>query len=483
MLQPQSQDAALPTALTARLGGHFFTGVAALAASQLLGRAVGLAFTLALTRLVSREDFGIFNIGMTTATIAGLVQDLGISRTVVKKVSRNPATARLIVGLLVYLKLALAVVAGALVAGALFALGFERRIAVAGALCALIIPSASLWLLIENAAQGLRAIGLLSVGYLSVAVAQSTLALAAALFSKGDLEIVILSYALGNVVALAILWRGFTRVAGDIAPSVNFLFWRRIVLHSLPYLGAAAAVAALGRVEAVILGRLVGPAETAVFVVAFKMFETALFVAYSAQIAMNSIVAALIRDNRERFARWFAWETSLAAALLTPAVVAGVVIGPGLLALLFPPTYGEAALPLTILAGTLPISALQVFASGALMLTNHQRGILAISISTLVVQIALNFALVPHLGAVGAALAFASGQVFAAVACIERVRAWLLVGWDALRPLGYVLAVQTAAAVAGGLAAWWFGVLPGCAVALLVTLAGLVGRLTLEPPA
>jgi O-antigen/teichoic acid export membrane protein len=483
MRQPPIQEIARQPGLSATLGKDVLGGVATLATAQLLSRAIGFGFTLTLTHLLTLEDFGTFNIAMTTATIAGLVQDLGISRTVVKKVSRNPRAAHSLVGQLIYLKLALSIGAGMILVAALLALGFDKKIVAASALFALILPSASLWLLMENAAQGLGAIRLLSLGYLSVAISQSMLGLAAAVLSGGNLKIVILSVLVGNVAATGIMLWGFTAIAGRITPSINLLFWGRIALHSLPYLGAAAAVAALGRIEALILGRFTGAAETAIFVVAFKIFETALFLAYSAQIAMNSTVAKLILVDRARFGRWFAWETSLAAALVVPAVLASVLLAPSLLGLIFPPAYAAAALPLTILAGAFPISTLQVFASGSLMLTNHQRGVLAISLSTLAVQVVLNFALVPPFGPVGAAVAFAGGQVFAAVACVERTRAWLLQDWRSLRPLAYVLLVQAAAGLLGLTVGFWSGAPAGCAVAGLLALAGLAGNLRIEPPA
>ncbi|MFC7540080.1 polysaccharide biosynthesis C-terminal domain-containing protein [Siccirubricoccus deserti] len=213
------------------------------------------------------------------------------------------------------------------------------------------------------------------------------------------------------------------------------------------------------------------------------MFEAALFIIYSAQIAMNATVARLIQHDRAGFGRWFGWELSLAAALLLPALVFGLLAAGPLIGLLFPAAYAAAAAPLAVLLATLPVTALQALAAGALMLTDRQGAVLLLNALVVTAQLALNLLLIPGHGALGAALAVAGSQALAALAGIALAGHWLLPGWRALRPLGRVLLVQAVAAAAGLAARAVAGELVGVAVALLLLIAGCGAiRLRLLPP-
>jgi O-antigen/teichoic acid export membrane protein len=466
-----------------RTAGRVLQGAAVLAASQIASRAIGMVFTLTLAHLLSIEDFGTYNLALSAIVIAGMVQDLGLSRSVVKAVARAPAEAAGWVGRLAPLKLGLGVIAALLLPGGAALAGYGSGVVGILAIVALLLPAANLWLLLENAGQGLHAIRVLATGYLANTLLQSGLGLVAALATGGDLRAVAGALVVASLLNAALMWRLLTGVAGPIRLRLDPAFCRRVLAESLPYLGAALALVALGRVEPLLLGLLADEAEVARFVAAFKLFEAAIFVVYAAQIAMNPTVARLILHDRAGFGRWFGWELSLAAALLLPALVFGLLAAGPLIGLLFPPAYAAAAAPLAVLLAALPVTALQALAGGALMLTDRQGAVLALNAAVVATQVALNLLLIPGQGALGAALAVAGSQALSALTGIALAGHWLLPDWRALRPLGRVLLVQAAAA-AGGLAARAVaGDAAGAAAALLLLVAGCGAiRLRLLPP-
>jgi O-antigen/teichoic acid export membrane protein len=484
MISPARPDA--PTSATEplrRTAGRVLQGAAVLAASQIASRAIGMVFTLTLAHLLSIEDFGSYNLALSAIVIAGMVQDLGLSRSVVKEVARAPAEAAGWVGRLAPLKLGLGVIAALLLPGVAALAGYGPGIIALLGIVALTLPAANLWLLLENAGQGLHAIRVLATGYLASTLLQSGLGLIAALATGGDLRAVAGALVVASLLNAALMWRLLTGVTGPIRLRLDLAFCRRVVGESLPYLGVALTLAALGRVEALLLGLLADEVEVARFIAAFKLFEAALFVIYSAQIAMSATVARLIQHDRPGFGRWFGWELSLAAVLLLPALVFGWLAAGPVIGLLFPPAFAAAAAPLAVLLATLPVTALQALAAGALMLTDRQGAVLALNLGVVAAQLALNLLLIPAHGALGAALAVAGSQALAAAAGIALAGHWLLPAWRALAPLGRVLLVQAVAA-AGGLAACAVaGTLPGVAAALLLLVVGCGAiRLRLLPP-
>ncbi|MFC7540079.1 oligosaccharide flippase family protein [Siccirubricoccus deserti] len=239
-----------------RTAGRVLQGAAVLAASQIASRAIGMVFTLTLAHLLSIEDFGTYNLALSAIVIAGMAQDLGLSRSVVKEVARARAEAAEWVGRLAPLKLGLGVIAALLLPGAAALAGYGPGVVGILAIVALLLPAANLWLLLENAGQGLHAIRLLATGYLANTLLQSGLGLVAALATGGDLRVVAAALVVASLLNTALMWRLLTGVAGPVRLRLDLAFCRRVLGQSLPYLGVALATVALGRLEPLLLGRL-----------------------------------------------------------------------------------------------------------------------------------------------------------------------------------------------------------------------------------
>jgi O-antigen/teichoic acid export membrane protein len=453
-----------------------------LVASQVGSRAVGLLFTLSLAHLLSVENFGILNIASSALVLGGMLQDLGLSRTVVKEVARRPDQAAFWVGQLCIVKALLGIGFGILIPLGAGAAGYPAEAISVLWVMGLALPFGNVWLLFENAVQGMNATSVLAVGYVASAAFQCALGLSAAVLTKGNLQWVSMAMVAASMLNLALIWRMFSAIAGRVRLGFDFAFVRRVVANSIPYLGFAVAVASMGRLEMLFLGRFAAPDAVAHFAAAYKIFESAIFAVYSFQIALNPVLAPLLPSRLPEFGRWFAWETSLAAALLVPALLAGIWLARPVLGLLFPPSYAAAAKPLIVLAVTLPVAALQVLGSGVLMLTDHQRTVLKITAVVLIVQVFFGLVLIPFYGATGAALAIAGTQTFAAALSIGLVIHWFIGRRAVLWPLAWVLGVN-ALCLLLALPVWrTCGAGWGTAVAVLTLTAGLAGRLKLSPP-
>ncbi|WP_149536333.1 oligosaccharide flippase family protein [Siccirubricoccus phaeus] len=473
--------AAEPLHLAAR---RVARGAAILAASQILARAIGMGFTLALAHLLPIEAFGTWNLALSALVLAGLLQDAGLSRSVVKEVARNPASAAAWIGRLLPLKLGLGLLAAPLLPLLAWAAGYGAEVVLVIAVIGLALPAANLWLLLENAGQGLHAIRALARGALATAALQTLCGLLAAWLSGGALPAIAAGFVLAGLLNLALLWRWVGRLAGPLRWQWAPGFAWRVLRDSLPYLGVALAAAALGRMEMLLLGLLAGEAEVALFTAGFKLFEAALFLVHAVQIALNPTLARLIQADRPGFARWFGWQMSLPAALLLPAAALALPVSGLLIHLLYPAGYGMAVGSLALLAMALPVVALQLLANGALVLTDRQGLVLLLQGGVVAAQIGLNLWLIPRLGAGGAALALAGSQALGAGLGLWLVRRLLLPGWGALAPVLRVLAVQ-AAAIGLGLATALLLRHSGMAVAVaaLAWAAGLATiRFRLLPP-
>jgi O-antigen/teichoic acid export membrane protein len=206
---------------------------------------------------------------------------------------------------------------------------------------------------------------------------------------------------------------------------------------------------ALFRLDAVLLGVYKGAAAVGSYAVAYRLFETTLFLTFSVQGATFPVMAAA--GDGETVARQVTRGLTLAGSVYAMFFAVCVCDAPGVIRLLFGSSYEHvsagalrwlAAAPLCYLAGALATSALQAVRRRPL--------ILASSLVALAVNVVLNVVLIPRMGGTGAALATTvSYAVLAAVALAGLARAGVRV------PLSRALLVPvvTGAATAGVLIA------------------------------
>lgn len=470
-----------PPSLGARARG-VLRGAALLASAQLLARLFTMVFTLVVARLMSVEDFGAMNFALSALVVFALIQDLGISRTVVKEIARRPEDAAVWLGRLLPAKLLLGVVAAFLLPLLAGVAGFGASTVLLLGVAACLLPAGAVWLLFENATQGIGAVRLLAGVTVSNAVLQTVLGLAAALASEGNPRALVAAMGVANVLSTLILWRLLSRRVGPIRPTFDVAFLRQTIVSSLPYLSVAVAVAALGRIEFLLLARISGDTQAGIFAAAFKLFEALLFVLYATQIAMNPILAKFVVGDRVSLDRWLNWEFGVVVACIVPACILSAWLAEPVIGLLYPSDYAAAGAVLGVLASALPIVALQVFSSGVLILTDRQTEVMALNFAVLAAQVTFSLLLIPAHGAVGAALALACSQgvaAFLGMALLARGVA----GPAAFSSLWRMLA-GTAVAIGAGLATRAASNdLFGIAVALVVVACCLpLARVRLLPP-
>ena len=457
-------------------------GAALLASAQIVSRMFTMVFTLVIARLMSVADFGAMNLALSMVVVFALIQDLGISRTVVKEIARRPEGASQWIGRLLPVKLLLAGVAAVMMPALAALSGYDASMVVLLVVAACMLPTASVWLLLENATQAVGAVHVLAGVTVTNAVLQTTIGLAAVLGGGGDPRLLVAAMGTANLISTVVLWLQLVRRVGPIRLGFNLLFSRQTITASLPYLAVAIAVAALGRVELILLARLAGDEAAGVFAAAFKIFEAALFVLYAVQIAMNPTLALLVVGDRPNLERWLDWEFGALAASIVPVAVCGALLAGPLISLLYPPGYEAAGGVLVVLIVGLPIVGLQVFTAGVLMLTDRRRAVLLLNVTVLAAQVTLSSLLIPHYGALGAAVALACSQGLAAILGLALI-AGRLAGRRAFARSSRMLVASLVALAAGWAARAAAGDLAGMATAVLVLVCCLpFAKVRLLPP-
>jgi O-antigen/teichoic acid export membrane protein len=445
-------------------------------AAQALGKAavliIGAASIAITTRYLGAAGYGNLALALALVQMLGVLADFGIVTVLVREISRQPRrTAELVGGALTLrLLLGLAVVAAA----GLVSLAYSPDLRV-------VILLAGLPFVIGLATTSLSTVfqARLQMGRAAVADVAGRLAALAALIVvvEADLEIegVVVSIAVGAAVSLAI-----TAAMVRIRP--RLAHWRELLVPAVP-LGIALAVNEVYfRADTFILSLFRPFAEVGQYTLAYRIFELLAVIPAIVMTSAFPLLSRYVTEQRELAARVIDATADLFVALAAPIAAGGLVLAPELVRLVAGDAFAEAATPLRLLlcaAGAAWISGLLGY---TLIAADHRREVLLLALVALVVNLALNLALVPSYGA------DASAAIALGCELLLLGGGWLLVRRMGLTPRLRALWRAVAAAAAMAAVLVWLRdatlavLIPLGAVVYVAVLAALGGRRLLERP-
>lgn len=424
--------------------------VATNTAVQVAGRAVALATGTAsiviLTRYLGSEDYGKLVLAFSYLQIFGVIADAGMFTVVVRELARSPERAEELVSTTLALRLVLSLATIALAAAISLALPYDEQVRVA----ILIAGGAMLFGLLNSAVVALFQAELrMDRAVISDAIGRALTLAGTATAAALDLGFyaVIAAAVVGTLVTFGVALR-FARRSVRLRPRLDRVLSRRLLATSLP-LGVALAVNEVYfRVDTFIISLYEPFREVGLYALAYRVLEMAVSfpgVFFGSVFAvLSGYVAA--SDARVNSTIQLAFNALVLVAL--PLAAGGLVVAPDVVVLAGGDEFARASTPLAILLCAGALSLVNGLFGYALIAKDRQRDALAMSGFALVVNIALNLALVPTYGIVAAAAVTAGCEV------VMLVSAYLLMRrrfdfFPSLHVLGP--AAGAAAVMAGGL--------------------------------
>jgi len=381
----------------------------ALFAIQLANALLPLLLAPFLTRVLGKDGYGLFALGIAFIQIATILTDYGFGLSAVYQIARsrgNMDKIRRISGAVYACKLALCVLATACVF--LYPLVQDSYAAHRGyfwvlSLSVIGITLQPVWLF-----QGLERMGAITLYVLVSRLSFVGLTLLLAR-NAGDLELVAwlngLSHLLAAAIGLAFVYR-----AGAWPRWTGWRYAKRIFASSTEYFWSRLAVASYGAGAILFLGTFSTPAQVAIYSVAEQFYRGA--------IAVYSPVTQALYPHmaRHRDVALFKKLFALALAVAAVGIVMGVILGPWLIDLVFGHEYAQS------------YGVFFVF---------------MLALAAAVPSILLGY---PFLGALGNASAANRSVVFAGLIQVLALAALYAAGWfSALAVVGAVLAAEVSA--------------------------------------
>lgn len=389
-------------------------GAASLFVLQSAGRLAGLAFVVAVTSRVAPDQFGRYSTVAAVVLVANFLADFGTSSAITRRVSRSPGEADAILAGTLLGSFGLGLVAYAAAVGFAW-LAYPGHTVADMAIGAAAVPAASVLSSLLGALDGagliarraaLTAVQTMAVAagaipvVLGMGIRWAIVALAVAPALSAGLAVV--------AVRRAHIWRSPLRLdAGRLLD---------LLRSAIPFAITGGLAALTMRFDVILLSVFRSAAETARYDLALRLIEAAGYLSTALTGPLLFILSRRLgahdTDGAGR-----AYKEALRVLYLVgvPLSVGLAILARPIITLAAGPEYAGAATPFAIMAAGQWLTWV-IFVQGSLLMAGDfvRKGLAVVAVVA-GVTVALDLAIVPATGAVGAAVAMLMAWTFAGV--------------------------------------------------------------------
>lgn len=457
--------------MDARKPDSLFTNAGVLLSSRLLIAVLGWAGTVLIVRTLSVSEYGQFTLVFTTLGIVSVLTDLGIGRIAVRGILHGDDRAAF-TGNYIMLRSALGLVAYGVVVAFVVVAGYPATVLHATLVAGLVIlfgAPGNAYGTVFQAHRRLRGLSLTRVLSRTAQLGLTT----ALVVAGGSLLVLTIPAVLADLLVL--LW--VAPAAHRMAPiryALDLRAWGAMLAEAAPLSAGAALASIYYRADSLLLSKLDGFEAVAFYGIAYKFVDLLHEASTAVNAAILPVLVAAWPDRAEAFVATVRRGATLLALFLGLALVEFMLFAEDVIGLLYGSTYEQAAHAARVVVAADAVA----FATGLALIVlvaagRNRRYPLIIGVG-LVLNVALNLALIPAYGYEGAA--------YATLATNLLVVAWML--REAQRvpglsrfprpPLLRIVAAALTAGVVGVSAAWWLPWIPAAVLTALVYLGAVV---------
>lgn len=437
--------------------------------AELIGKFSTLGLMVVLARQEGPAGLGVFVFALAWSELASTPIDMGYDRHFQRLIARDPSRLGSVLFNVLVLKARRAVPVVAASWVLVWVLGYEGDTRAAVYLLTVVYLLETVRytaFAVFTAHERADLIGLVLVVQ---RLASGGLGLLALLLGYGVVAVAG-AYVIAAAIGLALAAVLFVRVVGLPRFALPREPRAELERHSLPFAAQEVLSAGMARLDVILLSVFATQAVVGLYGAAYRMLEATLIVSTSLLGAFSAMFTYLDEHSEPSIRAVFGRAVKLSLVLLVPCAVPLAVLPGPVLGLFFGPGFEAGADALRLLAPTVVILG-NVMLTGSLIASRlSPRLLLRCFALAFVVNVGGNLALVPSLGATGAALAMLLCEAVLGVVMLR----------IAVRAVGAPPLLETVgAAVAGGAAMALLLALVDGPLLLLLAAGGLVYALVL----
>ncbi len=383
-----------------RLAGNML----ALVAGDFGSRLLGFVVTVYLARVLETSGFGIVNIGLSVLGYAMLIVSPGVQFLE----TRNVAAGQERVNLVLSLRLILALIVTLLAAG--ISVFVVKDIAVRLTVILFVCSTVPLALFLDWYYAGKEEFPLVSGAKLLMYLVYLVIVLLA-VQTPGDITLVPVSFAAGNMAAAATLLVLFKRRGGELRFIPDVAGFIKILRENIPVGVSMFLAQSAINLPPILLGWLVSTSDAGVFSAGMKIIFLLLIADRVLHTLLLPVATRHYAGKRDEAPELFSLVTKWVTMVALPISILGMVFASPIIQLVFGAGYSEAALVLKILMAFFFFTLLNTICICVLLGSGNERSYSSTMLAGSAITVMLILLGTISAGMVGAAAGIVVGEI------------------------------------------------------------------------
>ena len=370
----------------------------------------GLKFVsvIYLARILGAEGFGKINFATATLAYFMLLVNLGLNTYGIREIARDKERMKKYINNILTIKLLSSVFAFLLVA--IFVYFLPKPLEIKKLILFFGFSLFTFSFTIDWVFMGIQRMQYIALARITQNLIYVTLIVTLVKIPDQILSIPLVQVG-SALVAVLILMTVFVRKYGSFKLDFDFSFWKEILSQSFPMALSLIAIQIYLNFDTVMLGFMKSDGDVGWYNAAYKVIGVLLLGGCIYYNAIFPVISNLYKKSLEKLKHLMQFTLSLMILIIAPMLVLGTIFAAQIIGLIFGDGYQESAVVFQILLWSVAAVLLNGLFGRCLLGCDRQKyHLVCVSAGTLV-NLILNFLLIPPLGIKGAAIATVAAEI------------------------------------------------------------------------
>ena len=400
--------------------GTVLRGFAVLSAATVLIRLIGFVAVTLLARKAGPHTFGTYSFAFALAGfVVGVPTNFGIGTLGIRKIARDPEDAGKVVGEALAVQAIIAAVAVALLIALVPLLSTDPELVTLTPFVALYYVAYSMT--VDWALQGLQRLRAVAAARLAGQVLFGIVTPLILVRGPAGAERYAAAFAAGAILTAIVAFAMVRRAVGPIRVSWAIAPLRDLAKKAAPLGFSLVMLQIYWSMDQVLLGFLTDKTQVGQYAAAAKL--PAVLSGFIA-IWLSAVyphASKLFADDPDALRHQLGSFTSLSVVAALPLAAGSAIVGTAVMTGLFGPAYRPAGPSFAILMAASAIVVVAINYTSLAMAVNQERIFArAVTIAS-IINVLMNLVLIPHFGAIGAAISTVAAELVVFLICARRV--------------------------------------------------------------
>jgi len=374
-------------------------------------RLISLVVTIYLARYLGTAGFGKYNFVFAYLAFFNILTDLGLQTILVREMSRDPSITPKLIGNAYIIRLILTVTAiiSSIVVISLMSYPADTTTYVYIASLTLLFVSFSDFyrtIFEANLRMEYNITAKLVFKFLSAVL------ILWIIFAKGTLLHIMIALVLSEMVK-TLLNYSFSRKFVTPQFKIDFGLWKYLIKECLPLALSSIIIIIYSRIDVIMLSIMKGDVPVGLYSAAYKLSDPFLLIPSALGVSLFPIMSKSFRNSREELIRIYELSFKYILIIMLPIAIITTLLADRIILLIYGDAFEGSATALQILIWALIFTSLNSILSHLLVSMGEQKLSTVSHTLCAVVNVVLNFFLIPVLSYNGASIAtVATSAVF-----------------------------------------------------------------------